>query len=263
MRALLAAGVALVALTSAVHARQFTRTLVAVLAHADDETPMGPVLARYAREGVQVHLIVATDGAQGAANTTIPRGPELAAARGEEARCSAQALGARPPILLGFPDGALGHYSADPALLLRLTQRLVEELQRLQPDAIVTWGPDGGYGHPDHRIISSVVTQLARAGAPGMPQRVFYASIPEEGFRAMNPARGAPPFVIPRPDLFTVRVPFAPEDLDAARRSMACHKTQFPDDVVQRVTGAMREIWKGTLPFTPMQPQVGGTDLFE
>ena len=45
------------------------RTLVAVWAHADDEGPVGPVLARYAREGVQVHMIIATDGAQGAANT--------------------------------------------------------------------------------------------------------------------------------------------------------------------------------------------------
>jgi LmbE family N-acetylglucosaminyl deacetylase len=128
-----------------------TRTLVAVWAHADDETPVGPILARYAREGVQVYIIVATDGAQGAANTSVPRGPEIAKLRVEEARCSARALGIQPPILLGFPDGALGHYNADPTMLFRLTQRLHEELQRLRPDVLITWGPDGGYGHPDHR----------------------------------------------------------------------------------------------------------------
>jgi LmbE family N-acetylglucosaminyl deacetylase len=54
------------------------KTLVAVWAHADDEGPVGPILARYAREGVQVYVIIATDGAQGAANTTVPRGPEIA-----------------------------------------------------------------------------------------------------------------------------------------------------------------------------------------
>jgi LmbE family N-acetylglucosaminyl deacetylase len=69
------------------------RTLVAVWAHADDEGPVAPILARYAREGVQVHVIIATDGAQGAANTSVPRGPEIAKLRVEEARCSAQALG--------------------------------------------------------------------------------------------------------------------------------------------------------------------------
>src|SRR5262245_6541617 len=63
------------------------RTLVAVWAHADDEGPVAPSLARYAREGVQVHMIIATDGAQGAANTSVPRGPEIANLRVEEARC--------------------------------------------------------------------------------------------------------------------------------------------------------------------------------
>ena len=38
-------------------------------------------------------MIIATDGAQGAANTSVPRGPEIAKLRAEEARCSAQALG--------------------------------------------------------------------------------------------------------------------------------------------------------------------------
>ena len=193
---------------SATFAQAPARTLVAVGAHADDEGPVAPILARYAREGVQVYLIIATDGAQGAANTSVPRGPEIAKLRIEEAACSAQALGTRPPILLGFPDGALGNYAADPTTLYRLTQRLHEELQRLRPDVLITWGPDGGYGHPDHRIVSSIVTQLVRAGAPGVPQRVFYASIPAEGIRAMNPARGEPPLLIPQAGLFTVRVSF-------------------------------------------------------
>src|SRR5687768_13602252 len=107
------------------------RILVAVWAHADDEGPVGPILARYAREGAQVHMIIATDGAQGAADTSVPRGQEIAKLRVDEARCSAQALGIQPPILLGFPDGALGNYNADPALLFRVTQRVHDELQRL------------------------------------------------------------------------------------------------------------------------------------
>ena len=76
-------------------------------------------------------------------DTSIPRGAELARVRGEEVRCSAAALGIQPPILLGFPDGALGSYSANPGLLFRLTQRLHEELQQLHPAALIAWGPDG------------------------------------------------------------------------------------------------------------------------
>ena len=78
------------------------QTLVAVWAHADDEGSVAPILARYAREGVKVHTIIATDGAQGAANTSVPRGSELAKLRVEEAQCASE--GAR-------------HRSSDPARL--------------------------------------------------------------------------------------------------------------------------------------------------
>ena len=238
------------------------KTLVAIFAHSDDEVPIGPLLARYAREGVQVHLIIATDGGQGGANTSIPRGPELARVRADEARCSTEALGIHLPILLGFPDGALGNYTADPALLYRLTQRLHEELQQLRPDALITWGPDGATGHPDHRLVGSIVTQLVRAGAPGVPERLFYASIPAEGFRPMNPARGEPPFLIPQPKYFTVRVPFTAADFEAAKHSMSCHRTQYSDDVVQRVTESMRQAWNGVLPLAPWSSTNAGADLF-
>lgn len=49
------------------------RTLVALLAHADDESAASPVLARYAREGVRVYLIVASDGSAGSAAETLQR----------------------------------------------------------------------------------------------------------------------------------------------------------------------------------------------
>jgi LmbE family N-acetylglucosaminyl deacetylase len=243
-------------------AQSTPRILAAIFAHGDDEVPVAPILARYARDGVQVYLIIATDGAQGGSNTSIPRGPELARARAAEARCAAEALGIHPPILLGLPDGALGHYVANPAVLYSLTQRLSEELQRLHPDVLITWGPDGGTGHPDHRLVSNIVTQLVRAGAPGVPERLFYASIPMEGFRAMNPARGAPPLLIPQAKFFTVRVSFAAADAEAARRSMMCHRTQYGEDVVERVATAMRQTWNGVLPLAPWFSTSAGTDVF-
>jgi LmbE family N-acetylglucosaminyl deacetylase len=132
------------------------RTLAVVAAHADDEGPVAPILARYAREGVRVYEIIVSNGVAGAGQQgNIPRpdvtvqGDELVRQRAEEARCAAQALGIQPPILLGFPDGKLGDYAGDRALIYRVTQRIAEELGRLRPDAVVTWGPDGGTGHPD------------------------------------------------------------------------------------------------------------------
>jgi len=244
-------------------------TLVAVLAHPDDEGPAGPVLARYAREGVQVHLIVASNGEQGVgANPdflraqSITAGDALGNLRTEEARCSAIALGARPPILLGFPDGKLGDYISDRSLAYRLTDRIAAELQRLHPDALITWGPDGGTGHPDHRLVSALVTQLVRAGAPGATERLFYMHIPPEGMAAMNPGRGAPPMLVPAKYLTTL-VPFTAADLEAAKRSMACHRSQYAADLIERVFPIQARSWNGSVTFAPAYPTNAGTDLFK
>lgn len=239
------------------------RTLVAVFAHADDESVAAPILHRYAREGARVYLIVATDGAQGGAHTSIPRGPELARVRSEEARCSTDALGILPPILLGFPDARLGTYVDDPGRLFKLTEQLREELQRLRPDALITWGPDGGTGHPDHRLVSSLVTQLVRAGVPGVPERLFYGSIPLEGMRAVDPSRPEPAWLVPQSRYFSVRIAFTPTDAEAAQQSMACHRTQFPDDVLQRIAKMRDRMWNGTLSLVPFRSTDAGTDIFQ
>jgi LmbE family N-acetylglucosaminyl deacetylase len=230
------------------------RTLVAVFAHPDDEGPAAPILARYAREGARVYLVIATDGAQGGVHTPIPRGPELARVRSDEARCAADALNIHPPILLGFPDAELGNYAEDPVRLFRLTQQLQQELERLRPDAVLTWGPDGATGHPDHRLVSTIVTQLAQAGAPGVPERLFYVSIPVEGMRLLNPARAEAAFLVPLAKYFTMRIAFTPADADAARLAMACHRTQFATDVVQRVFELQKQVWNGTISLVPFSP---------
>jgi len=245
------------------------RTLVVLAAHADDETPVSPILARYARDGVQVYLIIATDGGAGAGQqghiprpeTTVP-GADLVRQRAEEARCATQALGIQPPILLGFPDGKLGDYVGDRTLIYRATQRIAEELARLRPDAVITWGPDGGTGHPDHRIVSAIATQLQRTGAPGVSERLFYMNLPVEAMRAMNPPRPEPPLVVPQARFFTVRVPFAPEDLEAAKRSAACHRSQVTAEAMERVGSAMAGAWNGAIPLIPAFQTSPGADLF-
>jgi LmbE family N-acetylglucosaminyl deacetylase len=245
------------------------RTLVALLAHADDETAALPVLARYAREGVKVHLIIAADGSAGSGTGTYltrpdsgPRGAELATIRAEEARCSALAIGAQPPVLLGFPDGKLGDYLSDRGLIYQLSDRIAKEIERLRPDVVITWGPDGGTGHPDHRIVSNIGTQLLRAGAPGMPDRLFYMYLPAETFRMANPQRGPVPLLLPDAKFFTVRVPFTPADLDASLKAMACHRTQVSPEMLQRFRAGIGGVLMGKVAFIPATPGLEGSDLF-
>ena len=58
--------------------------LMAIFSHPDDETVVAPILARYAREGTEVTLVIATDGRYGTNPWGLPPGDELAAARAEE-----------------------------------------------------------------------------------------------------------------------------------------------------------------------------------
>ena len=250
-------------------AQTLPKKLVALLAHADDETAAAPALARYAREGVQVFMLIATDGAGGSGSQTYlqrsdsgPVGDALVKARVEEARCAAAALGAQEPVLFAFPDGKLGDYLGDRSLLMRLTDRIAKEIERLRPDVVVTWGPDGGTGHPDHRLVSDIATQLHRAGVTGMPERLVYMYLPAEMFRLSNPQRGEPPMVIPQAKYFTVEVPFTPGDLEAAKKALACHHSQFNAELLQRMLPAMQHVWNGTVRFVPGSVVVSGGDLF-
>ena len=109
-------------------------TLVAVFAHPDDESFVSPVLARYAREGVRVYLVIATDGSQGvASHAGIPAGDSLAAIRVREARCSARELGLQEPIMLGLPDAGLAALRPWPG----------EPLDRLHTGSRRCWGSSG------------------------------------------------------------------------------------------------------------------------
>jgi LmbE family N-acetylglucosaminyl deacetylase len=245
------------------------RTLVALLAHADDETAASPALARYAREGVQVQFIIATDGSGGTGSQTYlqrsdsgPVGDALVKARTDEARCAATALGGKEPTLLGFPDGKLGDYLGDRTLITRLTEQIAKLIEQSHPDVVITWGPDGGTAHPDHRIVSAIATQLMRTGVPGMPERLFYMYLPVEMFRLSNPQRGEPPLLFPQPKYFTVQVPFTPADLEAAGKALACHRTQFNPESLQRLLPELPRIWNGKVPFIPASSSLSGDDLF-
>jgi LmbE family N-acetylglucosaminyl deacetylase len=220
------------------------KTLLAVFAHPDDEAFVGPLLSHYARQGVRVRLAIVTEGAKGGSpRLGIPAGPEMAMVRAEEARCSCRALGIEAPIQLGFEDGGLGKPSDPPdGYLAEVVRRIRELLAQVRPDAIITWGPDGGYGHPDHRLVGAVVTQAVQAGADGAPSRLLYTGIPADARSRPRDPRWA----LTDPRFLTVRVPYDAVDLEATRRAFSCHQSQFPpeeiDALLRRLHGRLRGV---------------------
>jgi mycothiol S-conjugate amidase len=174
------------------------RTLLGLFAHPDDES-FGPggTLDRYAAEGADVHVIIATDGDAGSVEDNHKRedGRTLAQERGEELAKAVIALGITSVWNLPYRDsGMRGSPDNDnPRALIQqpveaLTRELVDYIRRLRPQVVLTHDPFGGYGHPDHIRCCEAMTaafyvagqasygQSAGGLAPYAPQKLYYTA---------------------------------------------------------------------------------------
>lgn len=254
---LAAISVAVAAIIPSLTQAQSRRPIVAVFAHPDDERVIGPLLSRLAREGSETHLVIATDGAKGVRDFAhIPAGAELAAARVKEANCAAKRLGVRQLHLLGLPDGGLASFD----VLGKLRTALVGIIDSLRPAAIITFGPEGGTGHPDHRLVGDVVTQIVQADARHAAIDLLYASLPTERLRT---APRANPTVNGMTEaLLTVRVPFEQQDLVAGRQEFACHRTQYAPAEMDSVNAYLAHAWNGRVWMRPWNGTLRNRGIF-
>ncbi|MEX1021359.1 MAG: PIG-L family deacetylase [Litorilinea sp.] len=169
------------------------RTLLGIFAHPDDESfGPGATLARYAAEGVDVHVIIATDGIEGSVEKSIdlPAHETLAQVRSGELSRAAVALGVASIWSLPYRDsGMRGSPGNDhPASLIQqplptLVEEVLGYVDRLQPQVILTHDPFGGYGHPDHvRVCEATTAAFHIAAARGTngdqagPQKLYYTA---------------------------------------------------------------------------------------
>lgn len=137
--------------------------LMCVLAHPDDESlAMGGTLAKYASQGVETSLVLATRGEHGwyGLPEAYPGEQALGGRRAQEVRKACNILGVSRLAFLDYIDGELDQ--ADEA---EVTAKLVRILRVLRPHVVVTFGPDGLYGHPDHIAISQFTTSAVVCAA--------------------------------------------------------------------------------------------------
>jgi LmbE family N-acetylglucosaminyl deacetylase len=128
------------------------RRLLCVFAHPDDETlGAGGTLAKYAAAGVETYLVTATRGERGWQGDPgdNPGLATLGELRTNELLAAAQVLGIHQVEFLDYIDGDLDQ--ADPAQAIG---QIVSHIRRIQPQVVVTFGPEGAYGHSDHIAIS-------------------------------------------------------------------------------------------------------------
>ncbi|MCB0633480.1 MAG: PIG-L deacetylase family protein [Saprospiraceae bacterium] len=204
------------------------KVLMAIFAHPDDESTIAPILARYAREGVKVYVVIATDGRLGVNDFSgLEAGDGLVAIRKEEMKCAADALGVEL-IHLNYQDqfraaeGYDGHIPHIRAFL----KEIYELVEKIQPDVLITWGPDGGSNHMDHRLAGATATQVFLGRDWEKPSSLYFYGTPSDQIEdeASRLLRGV------APKYLTTKISYTDEDLEAAFAAISCHKSQFQLD---------------------------------
>lgn len=160
-----------------------TATLAVVVAHPDDDTfgCAGTVALHAGDAGFRFVLVHVTSGEAGEiADPSLATRGTLGAVREEEDRRSWVALG-RPPHrheFLRYPDHQVEHQPFD-----QLVGLLVAVFEEERPDVLITFGPDGITGHPDHIATGKAATDAfhrVREGGPGSGfQRLLHQAIPQ------------------------------------------------------------------------------------
>ena len=136
-----------------------TPALLAIFAHPDDETfRPGGMLALLAQRGVNVHVLTLTHGEAGSCGEPpLCTLDELPSVRERELRCACAALGIELPRVLDYPDGHLTE--ADPE---RVIADILAIVRQVRPQVLLSFGPDGLSGHPDHILVGQWAAEAFR-----------------------------------------------------------------------------------------------------
>ena len=217
------------------HTKKDVNTILAILAHPDDETAFGQILAKYAAEGKNVFLIIAADGRYGVEeHAGIQSGDSLALVRKKESICASEVLGINRPIFLEFHDGfgvvsGIGEYFDQTT---RMKEKLVQSIQEVNPDVIITFGPDGDTGHLDHRGISDIVTELILREGWYEKYPLFYLTWPKEKLVSIPQGQMTSLNYVDK-NYMNIHIKYSEEDRNKLFKSLECYKSQFTDNDVK------------------------------
>ena len=218
-----------------------TPRLLFVHAHPDDESlANGATIAHYTARGAQVRVVTCTLGEEGEvigdrwAELAVDRADQLGGYRIGELTAALHALGVEGPIYLGGagrwrdsgmadtePRGQRRFADADET---EAVGELVAIIREQRPHVVVTYDPQGGYGHPDHvrthTVTTAAVAAAGTADYPGEPWTVpkfywtvFALSAFAAAAEALDDDDLQPGWVIPPREGFTFG--YSDEDIDA------------------------------------------------
>ena len=231
------------------------RTLLAVHAHADDETiTMGGTLARYSAAGVRIVVVTCTRGDLGWLLDPSLVGQDVATVRDRELKAAGRVLGVSRLAQLGYADSGIAGAPENhrpgaflSASLDEAAQRLLEIVRQERPQVMVAYDETGGYGHPDHLKSHEVAVAAFEAAGEVRPAKLYFVRFPlswaREFVRALRAAgidapRAAPAGTDVGPEDAEMGVPdhLVTTAIDVRRyvptklAALACHASQMPPE---------------------------------
>jgi len=236
------------------------RRLLLVHAHPDDESiGTGATMAHYAATGAHVTLVTCTLGEEGEIH--VPALAQLGAAEADQLGGYRIGELAAACAVLGVTDhrflGGAGRYRDSGMMGLATNEHprafwqadldtaagyLVEVIREVRPQVLVTYDPDGFYGHPDHIQAHRVAMRAVElAAAEGIaPAKVYWTAMPrsvlDAGLETFTESSDNPFAGIESAD----ELPFGTPDAEIAARidgtdqhaakeaAMRAHATQIP-----------------------------------
>jgi len=204
--------------------------LLLVMAHPDDESMgAGGLVLRHTRNGVITNLICATYGEAGWMGKPLgARAIDLPEIRARELEDAADALALSGVELWDYPDGGVAESDQQ-----QITERIWQHISKVRPRAVVGWGPDGGYGHPDHVAVGACTDAAVAAMTEGDRPALYHIAIdqPLAEFyaQAMHLAGGPNGFKVEPQDKVDVVIELDPDETMMKLRAIDCHRSQLED----------------------------------
>jgi N-acetylglucosamine malate deacetylase 2 len=204
------------------------KTILVVVAHPDDEAAIGSMLVNQSRLRNKVFVIFATDGQSGTRVTNIPEGDALGKVRQQESICALEKMGLQPPIFLSIDrldtrNGVRSYLDGHHKLLTSLKGKI----SAIDPDLIITFGPDGDSHHSEHIVIGSAVTELLLREKWVDKYPLYYMAWTKQ------PDDDDSLGYVDKQYL-NVKVEYSQEDEDKALIATRCYVSQFTSEEMQK-----------------------------
>lgn len=233
------------------------KTILFIGAHPDDETAISEVLTKYARLGNKVYVIIATNGKGGTRVTNIPEGDSLGTIRKAESECGCKALGIEPPIFFGIErlDTKIGT-----GKYFKEHQRFMDSLKvripLINPDILITAGPDGDTHHSEHIVVGAAVTELLLAEG-WVEKYPLYHFAWKKGVESVDPGSYMDEQYV------NVKVSYTNEDKKKAIEAIHCYVTQYTPQEIKEESDRKLAEKENTIFFRKFVVKKGLQDDFE